>query len=80
MDDVLRTPDGAFADLPGSHFAPHSLNNPPRAGPVRLLRSVIRGCPPPLKFPHAGHFVQEDAGDEVAHAALEAFGLTRGTG
>ncbi|WP_102127500.1 haloalkane dehalogenase [Deinococcus planocerae] len=50
------------------------------AGPMRLLRSAIRGCPPPLEVAHAGHFVQEDAGDEVARAALDAFGLAPGGG
>lgn len=38
------------------------------------LRAVIRGCPEPLELPHAGHFVQE-AGEEVAIAALESFGI-----
>jgi haloalkane dehalogenase len=38
------------------------------------LCSVIRGCPEPLELPHAGHFVQE-AGEEVAIAALESFGI-----
>jgi pimeloyl-ACP methyl ester carboxylesterase len=40
------------------------------------LRSTIRGCPPPLEIPEANHFVQE-WGDQVARAALEAFGLAR---
>lgn len=48
------------------------------AGPMRHLRAHIRGCPPPLDLPHAGHFVQEDAGDEVARNALRAFGLLPG--
>lgn len=38
------------------------------------LRSVIRGCPEPLKLPEAGHFVQE-YGEGVARAALEHFGI-----
>jgi pimeloyl-ACP methyl ester carboxylesterase len=38
------------------------------------LRSTIRGCPPPFEIPEANHFVQE-WGDQVARAALEAFGL-----
>jgi hypothetical protein len=41
------------------------------------LRSVIRGCPPPLEVPEAGHFVQE-WGEPVARAALAAFGLAAG--
>ncbi|WP_420593818.1 haloalkane dehalogenase [Deinococcus sp.] len=44
-------------------------------GAMASLRSVIRGCPPPLLLPDAGHFVQEDAGEQVARAALSAFGL-----
>ena len=38
------------------------------------LRSVIRGCPPPMKIPEAGHFVQE-YGEPIARAALEQFKL-----
>jgi hypothetical protein len=38
------------------------------------LRSVIRGCPPALELPEAGHFVQE-WGEPVAKAALAAFGI-----
>jgi haloalkane dehalogenase len=41
------------------------------------LRTTIRGCPPPLEIPEAGHFVQE-WGDRVATAALAAFGLDGG--
>jgi haloalkane dehalogenase len=39
---------------------------------MRRLREAIRGCPPPLILPEAGHFVQE-WGDKVAGAALQAF-------
>jgi haloalkane dehalogenase len=38
------------------------------------LRTAIRGCPPPLEVPEAGHFVQE-YGERVARASLAAFGL-----
>ena len=38
------------------------------------LCTVIRNCPDPLELPHAGHFVQE-AGEEVAVAALKSFGI-----
>jgi pimeloyl-ACP methyl ester carboxylesterase len=38
------------------------------------LRAAIRGCPPPLELPEAGHFVQE-WGEPVARAALAAFGI-----
>jgi len=40
---------------------------------MQVLAKTIRGCPPPLELPHAGHFVQEH-GREVAEAALAAFG------
>jgi pimeloyl-ACP methyl ester carboxylesterase len=36
------------------------------------LRRTIRGCPPALELPEAGHFVQE-WGDAVARAALTAW-------
>lgn len=51
----------------------------PILGPpaMRQLRDLIRGCPPPVEFAHAGHFLQEEVGAEVAGKALEAFGLTR---
>ncbi len=41
------------------------------------LSTVVRGCPKPLELPHAGHFVQE-AGEEVAVAALQSFGINVG--
>jgi pimeloyl-ACP methyl ester carboxylesterase len=46
----------------------------PVLGPqaMRRLRAQIHGCPEPLVLEGAGHFVQE-AGDQVARAALEYF-------
>jgi hypothetical protein len=43
----------------------------PVLGPpvMRALHRDIRGCPPPLEFAEAGHFVQE-WGENVAPAAL----------
>jgi pimeloyl-ACP methyl ester carboxylesterase len=38
------------------------------------LRTVIRGCPPPMKVAEAGHFVQE-YGEPIARAAIEQFGI-----
>ena len=45
----------------------------PVLGPrvMRALHKDIRGCPPPLEFAEAGHFVQE-WGDAVAPAVLAA--------
>ncbi len=39
------------------------------------LQETIRGCPTPLVLPNAGHFVQEDAGFDIAKAALQHFGF-----
>jgi haloalkane dehalogenase len=59
----------------GQSFMAIGLRDPVLGKPVmEELRSAIRGCPPPLEIPEAGHFVQE-WGDRVARAALEAFGL-----
>ena len=44
------------------------------AAVMEELRSVIRGCPPMLVVPVAGHFVQE-YGESIARAALEHFGI-----
>lgn len=42
---------------------------------MMALKSVIKGCPEPLKIADAGHFVQE-YGVEVAEKALKHFGMT----
>lgn len=42
--------------------------------PMQQLQQQIRGCPPPLVLPEAGHFVQE-WGAPIAQAALRHFGL-----
>lgn len=46
----------------------------PVLGPkvMKMLRSMIKGCPEPMMIEEAGHFVQEH-GEQVARAALEAF-------
>ena len=48
----------------------------PVLGPpiMQRMRQQIRGCPAPLIIEGGGHFVQE-RGDEIAPAALQAFGL-----
>lgn len=38
------------------------------------LHAQIRGCAPPMRLDHGGHFLQEH-GEEVARAALRQFGL-----
>jgi len=58
----------------GPTFMAVGLQDPVLGPPVmQALAKVIRGCPPPLEVPQAGHFVQEH-GREVAEAALRAFG------
>jgi len=58
----------------GASFMAIGLRDPVLGKPVmEELRASIRGCPPALELPQAGHFVQE-WGDEVARAALAAFG------
>jgi pimeloyl-ACP methyl ester carboxylesterase len=58
----------------GPTFMAVGMQDPVLGPPVmQALAKVIRGCPPPLEVPQAGHFVQEH-GREVAEAALRAFG------
>jgi pimeloyl-ACP methyl ester carboxylesterase len=58
----------------GETFMAVGAKDPVLGPPVmEHLRTLIRGCPPPLVLPQAGHFVQE-WGDEVARAALDRFG------
>jgi pimeloyl-ACP methyl ester carboxylesterase len=67
------------AEFLGEHWAGRTfmavgMQDPVLGPPVmQALATTIRGCPPPLELPHAGHFVQEH-GREVAEAALRAFG------
>lgn len=42
-------------------------------GQMAQLRSLIKGCPPPLEIAEGGHFVQE-WGEEIARAALHHWG------
>ena len=39
---------------------------------MQPLQQLIRGCPPPLVLPQAGHFVQEH-GEAIARRALDVF-------
>lgn len=49
----------------------------PMLGPpvMKALARAIRGCPEPVILDDVHHFVQEEAGEQVARGALEAFGL-----
>jgi pimeloyl-ACP methyl ester carboxylesterase len=61
----------------GESFMAIGLRDPVLGKPVmEELRATIRGCPPPLEVPEAGHFVQE-WGEPVARKALAAFGLAK---
>lgn len=67
-------------DWRGESFMAIGLRDPVLGKPVMEdLRATIRGCPPPLEVPEAGHFVQE-WGEPVARRALAAFGLAVGRG
>lgn len=59
----------------GETFMAIGMTDPVLGPPaMRFLRSIIRGCPPPMEVAEAGHFVQE-WGEPIARAALEAFRL-----
>lgn len=65
----------------GESFMAVGMQDPVLGPPAMIhLRTVIRGCPPPLEIPAGGHFVQEDAGELIARRALQAFGLLRAPG
>jgi haloalkane dehalogenase len=42
---------------------------------MNVMQRLIRNCPEPMRLAGAGHFVQEDAGDIVAQAALSVLGV-----
>jgi pimeloyl-ACP methyl ester carboxylesterase len=66
-------------DWRGESFMAIGLRDPVLGKPVmEELRATIRGCPPALEVPEAGHFVQE-WGEPVAKAALAAFGMSGGS-
>jgi haloalkane dehalogenase/tRNA(adenine34) deaminase len=71
-----RARDWWASDWDGDSFMAIGMQDPVLGPPaMRLLRSQIRNCPPPLELPLAGHFVQE-AGAEIVHAALRHFAAT----
>jgi pimeloyl-ACP methyl ester carboxylesterase len=62
-------------DWRGASFMAIGLRDPVLGKPImEELRATIRGCPPALELPEAGHFVQE-WGEQVAKKALAAFGV-----
>lgn len=71
----IRARQFLASDWRGESFMAIGLRDPVLGKPVMdELRTTIRGCPPPLEIPEAGHFVQE-WGEQVVHAALATFGL-----
>jgi pimeloyl-ACP methyl ester carboxylesterase len=59
----------------GESFMAVGMKDPVLGPPVMAaLSRVIRGCPPPMQVPEAGHFVQE-WGAPIARAALAHFKL-----
>jgi pimeloyl-ACP methyl ester carboxylesterase len=59
----------------GQSFMAVGMRDPVLGPPaMQSLQRLIRGCPPPLELPEAGHFVQE-WGAPIAAAALASFGL-----
>ena len=80
MDGVaesLRAAQFLREQWAGQSFMAIGMQDPVLGAPVmHALAKTIRGCPPPLELPQAGHFVQEH-GEAVAEAALAAFGDQR---
>lgn len=62
--EILRT-----LDLPV--LMPWAGGDPVTRGGEMGLRAIFRNCAPPLPIANAGHFIQEDAGEEVAQHILE---------
>jgi pimeloyl-ACP methyl ester carboxylesterase len=61
----------------GQTYMAIGMQDPVLGPPVmHALAKTIRGCPPPLELPDAGHFVQE-WGREIAERALASFGDSR---
>ncbi len=59
----------------GDSFMSVGVQDPVLGPPaMRSLRTMIRGCPPPMEIAEAGHFVQE-WGEPIAKAALEKFAI-----
>jgi len=60
----------------GDSFMAVGEQDPVLRPTMQALQSQIRGCPPPMSVPAAGHFVPE-WGAPIAQAALASFGLAR---
>lgn len=75
IDEARRARDWWTNEWGGPTFMAVGMADPV-LGPdvMATLRSQINGCPPPMEVRDGGHFVQEK-GDQIARAALSAFGL-----
>ena len=74
VDTAKRAAAWWANDWAGKTFMAVGMQDPVLGPPaMRLLQSLINGCPDPLLVEDAGHFVQE-WGEEVAQAALKAWG------
>jgi tRNA(adenine34) deaminase len=71
---VSRTARGFWQhEWPGPSLMVLGAQHPVVGMPVmRALQRNIRGCPPPMVLPHAGHFVPEH-GQAIAAQAVEYF-------
>jgi haloalkane dehalogenase len=68
-----RARDWWRAEWSGSSFMAIGMRDPVLGPPVmEALQRIIRGCPPPMEIPGAGHFVQE-AGEIIVEQALQSF-------
>jgi len=71
----LRAIDYLSNDWAGESFMAIGMKDAILGEPAMMaLKSVIKGCPEPLKIHEAGHFVQE-YGVEIAEKALIHFGM-----
>lgn len=62
-------------DWRGESFMAIGTRDPVLGAPVmQALRENIRGCPPPLELPDAGHFTQE-AGSIIVESAIRSFAV-----
>ncbi len=79
------TDDGAAVARAARHFLAHewqgrslmvvgAADRVQGEAVMQALRSQIRGCPAPLVLGHAGHFVADQFGGEIARRALAHFG------
>ncbi len=73
VETSLRARKFWSTEWTGESFMAIGMKDPVLGPPaMQFLRSMIRGCPPPMEVADAGHFVQEWGGP-IAEAALKQF-------